>query len=60
MNEKKKGRRVAVLIRNLSPHVRDHFKALCARRGSSMNKELEKFMRQQIQQDQQRLSGVAP
>jgi hypothetical protein len=38
----------ALLIRDVSRAVKDQFKALCAKKGVSMSKEIENYMRDRV------------
>lgn len=44
-------KRGTLYIRGLSMSVKDHFKALCARRGVSMTIRIEELIREDIQKD---------
>ena len=41
----------AMIIQNISLHVRQHFKAYCYKRGSTVSHEIRKFMLQCIAND---------
>ena len=53
MTNKKPGppaRICAILLRGVSRDVRDHFKSLCAKKGTSMTAEIVDFMRSSVKQ----------
>ncbi len=45
---KRSGRTCHILIRDISEAVRDQFKAVCAKKGTSMTREIENFMRERV------------
>ncbi len=49
--ESKITRKACIYLTGISRDVRDHFKAICAKRGSNMTKEFDKFMRKTIREE---------
>ena len=51
------GREGNLFIRNLPTHIKDHFKAYCAKRGMNMTQVIVDFMRACVEDDKNHLLG---
>jgi len=58
MDEKKKGKTCAILVRSIPEDLRNEFKASCAREGKTMNEKILALLENVVQEDRAELERV--